>query len=140
MTIMMLTVGGDVVRNHMINTVPRRPPGDAEPEDEAENIECTGELGPTRSTASGMSWSSGTGRLVQMWPRRVRLGYHIHDHRRVGATGMVVLLEPGVGPPSKGQVDDWAVSSCIGVGPRRTRAFRVRRICHWPCQGRVLVT
>jgi hypothetical protein len=33
LTIMMLTVGG----NHMINTGPRRPPGDAEPEDEAEN-------------------------------------------------------------------------------------------------------
>ena len=35
-------------------------------------------------------------RLVQIWPRRrVRLGYH-HDHRRVGATGMVVLMQPGV--------------------------------------------
>ena len=46
MTIMMLTVGGDVVRNHMINTVPRRPPGDAEPEDEAENARANwGRLG-----------------------------------------------------------------------------------------------
>ena len=36
---------------------------------------------------------------------RRRLGYH-HDHRRVGATGMVVLMEPG-GRPSLGQV-----SSC----------------------------
>ena len=52
-----------------------------------------------------------------MWPRRVRLGYHIHDHRRVGATGAVVLMEP-----SNGQVTGhWAVcsavSSCMVVGP-----------------------
>ena len=68
-------------------------------------------MGPTRS----MPRSSP--RLVQMWPRRVRLGYHIHDHRRVGATGAVVLMEP-----SNGQVTGhWAVcsaaSSCIMVGP-----------------------
>jgi hypothetical protein len=46
-----------------------------------------------------------------------RLGYHIHDHRRVGATGAVVLMEP-----SNGQVTGhWAVcsavSSCMVVGP-----------------------
>jgi hypothetical protein len=76
---------------------------------------------------------------------RRRLGHH-HDHRRVGATGMVVLMEPG-GRPSLGQV-----SSCrcimVAVGRRQWdlvvgRAVRVcfpsRRTCHWPCQWRVLV-
>ena len=66
---------------------------------------------------------------------RRRLGYH-HDHRRVGATGMVVLMEPG-GRPSLGQV-----SSCqctmVGPGPCAV-CFPSRRTCHWPCQWRVLV-
>ena len=77
----------------------------------------SGELGPTRrSTALPRS----SPRPVRMWPRRVRLGYHIHDHRRVGATGMASLMEPGVtvGPPSNGQVDDWAVSSCQCINGR----------------------
>ena len=66
---------------------------------------------------------------------RRRLGYH-HDHRRVGATGMVVLMEPG-GRPSLGQV-----SSCqctmVGPGPCAV-CFPSRRTCHWPCQWRMLV-
>ncbi len=58
-------------------------------------------------------------RLVQVYVAQAswRLGHHIHDHRRVGATGAVVLMEP-----SNGQVTGhWAVcsavSSCIMVGP-----------------------
>ena len=66
---------------------------------------------------------------------RRRLGYH-HDHRRVGATGMVVLMEPG-GRPSLGQV-----SSCqctmVGPGPCAV-CFPSRRTCHWPCPWRLLV-
>ena len=64
---------------------------------------------------------------------RRRLGYH-HDHRRVGATGMVVLMEPG-GRPSLGQVSS---CQCTMVGPCAV-CFPSRRTCHWPCQWRMLV-
>ena len=46
-----------------------------------------------------------------------RLGYHIHDHRRVGATGAVVLMEPPNGQVTGHWAVCSAVSSCMVVGP-----------------------
>ena len=62
---------------------------------------------------------------------RRRLGYH-HDHRRVGATGMVVLMEPG-GRPSLGQVSSCqctmvAVQKMVVIGRRVAAGRAVRRV------------
>ena len=68
---------------------------------------------------------------------RRRLGYH-HDHRRVGATGMVVLMEPGVGPPSNGPGQVTVTGPSVAAswsGRAPYTCFPSRRIC----QGRVLV-
>ena len=73
---------------------------------------------------------------------RRRLGHH-HDHRRVGATGMVGLMGPG-GRPSLAQVSS---CQCIMVAVGRHWSGRApvcfprnpSRTCHWPCQWRVLV-
>ena len=72
---------------------------------------------------------------------RRRLGYH-HDHRRVGATGMVVLMEPG-GRPSLGQVSS---CQCTMVGPCACGASVLSESTHLPLAlplahaGRVLLS
>ena len=50
-------------------------------------------------------------------PGELELGYHIRDHRRVGATGAVVLMEPPNGQVTGHWAVCSAVSSCMVVGP-----------------------